>query len=1039
MNTFLAAIAKGYARRYNKEMSRLCFVFPGRRSATFFLKHLKEESGNHPIIAPRTCTIEELMCRLSGTIADNRIDLLFLLYDCYREVLREKGITDKTADFDLFRSWGETVLSDFSDVDNHLADADQLFKNVADYNEISTDYLTDEQKEVMEKYFGIEIPDAHESSRTFWKNFRKGDAGGSDGTGASCLHERFLYLWQLLAPIYHKFNGRLRAEGLSYPGMSARTALQRLKSDGATLLPDDKYVFVGFNVLTSAEWYLFAEMSKMKCRLPGHDEPMADFVWDLNGAPMAEEHNSAAHFVKRDIKAFNKPAWLDLTEAESGGVPGNITVISSPSNAFQAKIVGIELQKLHKMQEQKEFDEAEIAVVLPDENLLLPLLHSLPETIDRVNLTMGCSLRYTPCVSFVHLLSRLHARARHSGAGVFFFEDVDAILSHPFAALLLGLDKLDKLKKDLKRHRAYISADRLHVNEGAKALFTMLPQNATHREVTDYIAGLLRTVNFVLSLEENEEPQEEAANQEEAQGTYARSWSLTRAVIDSYLRALICLDTACTQRDVKPDRNTTFILTDRLIAGEKINFEGKPLQGLQIMGLLETRSLDFKHLVIPSMNERIFPRRIRRKTFIPMSLRIGFGLPTNISQEAIFAYYFYRMISRAESVTMIYDARNDGTKSGEPSRFIHQLKELYARGRIRTVDYSFDLLDHETPEITVKKSDTVMDTLRTFLLPAPERRISPSSFSKYLQCPLQFYYSYILGIKVDEPVAEFMTEIDQGNVIHHAMMELYMGDPDTKGGLLPEPRVLTPDTFGKMLNPKTGIIRDAVRHAINKEYLNLAPDTPLRGEAAMQAKVIEKIVRRMVRHDSEYKQLEIIGCEVEILGAMPVSGGREAALKFIIDRIDRVTGQDGTKQYRVVDYKTGSANAEAESTDELFRCTYNSKYLFQLLFYCYFMRRDSRLKHIGHVAPRLFDTKSATMVVPKIDKLPIADFEEKLEADTTPGKEKGLSVDGKSGAEIFEEGFSQAMEGLFSGTETFTQTPDISVCHFCNFKDVCRR
>ena len=160
MNTFLAAIAKGYARRYNKEMSRLCFVFPGRRSATFFLKHLKEESGNHPIIAPRTCTIEELMCRLSGTIADNRIDLLFLLYDCYREVLREKGITDKTADFDLFRSWGETVLSDFSDVDNHLADADQLFKNVADYNEISTDYLTDEQKEVMEKYFGIEIPDA---------------------------------------------------------------------------------------------------------------------------------------------------------------------------------------------------------------------------------------------------------------------------------------------------------------------------------------------------------------------------------------------------------------------------------------------------------------------------------------------------------------------------------------------------------------------------------------------------------------------------------------------------------------------------------------------------------------------------------------------------------------------------------------------------------------------------------------------------------------------------------------------------------------
>lgn len=1038
MNTFLAAIAKGYARRYNKEMSRLCFVFPGRRSATFFLKHLKEESGNHPIIAPRTCTIEELMCRLSGTIADNRIDLLFLLYDCYREVLREKGITDKTADFDLFRSWGETVLSDFSDVDNHLADPDQLFKNVADYNEISTDYLTDEQKEVMEKYFGIEIPDAIESSGRFWKNFRKGDAGGSDGIGASRLHERFLYLWQLLAPIYRKFNERLRAEGLSYPGMAARTALERLKSEGEALLPDDKYVFVGFNVLTSAEWHLFAEMSKMKSRLPGHDEPMADFVWDLNGEPMADTQNSAAIFVKRDVKAFNKPAWLDLAGANTRGVPGKITVISSPSNAFQVKIVGTELQKLHKAREQKEFDEAEIAVVLPDENLLLPLLHSLPKTIDRVNLTMGCSLRYTPCVSFVHLLSRLHARARHSGAGVFFFEDVDAVLSHPFAALLLGNDKVDKLKKSLKRHRAYIGADRLHVNQGAKALFSMLPPHATHREVIDYIAGLLRTVNLVLSLEETEKLVG-APEEEELQSTYARSESLTRAVIDSYLRALICLDTACSQRNVRPDRNTTFILTDRLIAGEKINFEGKPLQGLQIMGLLETRSLDFKHLVIPSMNERIFPRRIRRKTFIPMSLRIGFGLPTNISQEAIFAYYFYRMVSRAESVTMIYDARNDGTKSGEPSRFIHQLNELYARGRVRTVDYSFNLLDHETPDIAVKKSDAVMNTLRTFLLPEPEHRISPSSFTKYLQCPLQFYYSYILGIKVDEPVAEFMTEIDQGNVIHHAMMELYLGDPDINGGLLPKPRVLTPDIFGTMLNQKTGIIRDAVRHAINKKYLNTAPDTPLRGEAEMQAKVIEKIVRRMVRHDSEYKQLEIIGCEVEILGAMPVSEGREVALKFIIDRIDCVTEKNGTKQYRIVDYKTGSANAEAANPDELFQCTYHSKYLFQLLFYCYFMRRDSRLKHIAHVAPRLFDTKKVAMVVPKIDKLAITDFEEKLVADTTTGKEKGLSVDGKSAAEIFEEGFSEAMEGLFSGAEPFTQTPDISVCRFCNFKDVCRR
>lgn len=994
MKAFLDSIATQYVARYSAvELSKFCFVFPGRRSAAFFQKFLKKEYDD-VMVAPRMCTIAEFMTELSDTIPDNRIDLLFVLFNSYCELCRKQGRSPQ--DFEHFRLWGETVLSDFNDIDNHLVDANMLYQNLADYKSISTDYLTDEQKDVMEKYFGI--TDSEESVAGFWNNYSK-----SIENGKSDVISKFSSLWEILAPLYKIFNSKLKSENLSYAGAAARIAFNRLKEEGINILSDAKYVFVGFNVLTTVEWKTFNELKKLKCKLEDREsEPLADFIWDCVGIPMNDEYNLAARFVKKDMEFFPMPKWFEVSQ--SNGIPQKINVISSPSGAFQAKIVGEYLTRLSGENINTEIQDAQVAVVLPDENLLFPMLRSIPDSIGNVNLTMGCPLKYTPSISFVKILRSLQLRSDYSeSGGTFYFEDVEAILGHPFAALLIGIEDLSLLKEELGKLRlTSVNLNFFENVELAKMLFYPLRDDATQSDVISYIKTIFAKISD---------------NLESDEGVMLPK-ALTMSNINSYLRALDQLANACEKRNISLNKRDTFILADRLIAGEKILFEGKPLEGLQIMGVLETRSLDFKHLIIPSMNERIFPKRLRNKTFIPASLSKGFGLPTIAAQEAIFAYYFYRMICRAESVTMIYDARTAGMKSGEPSRYILQLKHLYAKDVVKTVDYSFNLSNNELPIIKVKKAD-VVSKLDKYLSSSNKNYLSPSSLNRYFACPLQFYYQYILGIKVEEDVTEFMSSVDIGNVVHYAMMYLYTGNAEPC--LLTKPQPLNLDAITNEM------ISEAVAMAISKEYV-------VTGEAKLQAAVIEKVVRRVVELDKQFNSVEILGCEAEVKCDFPIDENRSVAVKFIIDRIDKVIEKNGETYYRIVDYKTGNVKASTDGFYKIFTASSDVKYLFQLLFYANFALKNANKLNLPigqkHIRTVLYDIVENKIVTPDIDKVKILDVSEQI---TLHDGSVLIPND------AFEEMLKYKLCELFSAEGEFVQTDNLDNCKYCNFKNICRR
>lgn len=1032
MLPFLKAVAQGYVRRY-RDLSKFCFVFPGRRSGTFFLKYMRECAGNRTLLAPRVVTITDLIDDICGLIPDNRIDLLMLLYNCYCEIVTEYyGNNANLPDFNSFWSWGDMILSDFNDVDTHLADPDSLFKNLADLNEIATDFLTDEQREVMTTYFNVTPP--HKEVSDFWRNFKNGKNWDEPSENPR-LRSRFLHLWQVLAPLYHRFNEKLASEGLSYSGSAARQALTIVERDGA--FHDDetvKLVFVGFNVLTAVEWKLFKAFSCMTCTPAGVEEPFADFVWDMNGHPMKDKHNSAARYVRRGMKDFPKPDWLDLSATVSSGVPESIKVISAASNIEQAKLAALEVNNLNASTTQEDIDNAKIAVVLPDESLLIPMIYSIPRNIDSVNLTMGLPMRHTPVATYVSLLRHLQNRLRRDREPVFYYEDVEAILAHPLSMTLLGPTAVMEIKGNLyKSRRRFVTAHTLtNKHPESSILFHAVDADASPDASLDYVETILRRIDELHLFDSTEHIEE---NDRESTSIS----NLLHVHIEAYLAALQRLRRACHERNIDADFQTIFFMADRLIAGDKVLFEGDPLRGLQIMGLLETRSLDFEHLIIPSMNERIFPRRMHTRSFIPASLRVAFGLPTTQSQESIFAYYFYRLISRAKTLTLIYDARTGGLRSGDPSRYILQLKRLYAKGKVKTVASQFALHTHEKAPVSVVKNQRIMQRVSQYLQ-SGDSYLSASSLNKYMACPLDFYYSYIERVNVQDAPAEFMTAVDLGNVVHKAMMWIYMDHVDgkTKGYKPVTPHRLTKAFFDTLLADGNRTIDEVVRRAINSEYLKVPLDNKLSGEALIQSRLIADTVRDLLRIDAQFDSLEIISCEVPVKVPYVMHDGRTVQFTMTIDRVDKVTSH-GRTRYRVVDYKTGSVSMNNESLDDLFAGKHSSKYPFQLMLYCHLMRVRKEIGDDEELEPVIYDVLRRRLVSPAVSRV-CADGKSQtvtITSDTQVSTYRDGVVLDVAGE--FADGLQRVLEELLNPEEPFSQCEDPSSCVYCNFRDLCRR
>lgn len=1008
MISFLDSIAKAYLNNFD-ELESFCFVFPNKRAGTFFLKSLNECAGSKTLLAPEILSVSEFMERLSGVTAASKIDLVFRLFNIYRETYLKKT-DDKMIEllqFDKFRHWGEIVLKDFSEVDQYLVDASEIFQNVGDYHEIATDFLTEEQREIISKYFGYQ-PSASEPNR-FWKNFRK--------SGKSYeVKDRFATLWGNLVPLYKKLTESLDSAGLATEGGVYRKAKEKVASmiENGESPEWKKIVFVGFNALSTAEAATFELLRKMSRDTFGSLESQVDFYWDATGPVAASDKSDAYFFLRCNMRNLPSPGWAKkyLDESRNESMPGIMKSISSPSNSAQAKIAGMEISRIPDDEIEK------TAVVLPDESLLLPLLHSLPELKD-VNLTMGFPLKQTSTATFMYHLRKIFVRAKNVGGKVMFFrDDLLPFISHPFIHLLTGSAKANEQKTRLTQYRF----SRIPF----ETLETMAPESSTVLNLDISITDSSLIINYIVSLLDR------VAEVMDGNLPSTIKRSIDKANIQVYREALMTLKAASEEHGVSLGLAGVFYMIDKLISSEKVIFEGKPLKGLQVMGLLETRAIDFENLIILSLNDRVLPRKSRRSTFIPEALRRGYGLPSSNYQERLFAYYFYRMLSRAESVTMIHDGRSgEGMRSGGKSRYLLQLEYLYARGLMKEIHYRFKLNQNSPSPKAIVKTDSVMDEIRKFSIEGSNANFSASALKKYGVCQVKFYYESIAKIKTDPEPSNYIDPITQGNIVHDTMLYLYLPHPGLRYKFLKDRIVITEDFIDNLLN-SPGKITAALKKAVLKNFYKTDVDSEslLEGTSELVLPHLEEQIKGILKYDRSLTPFEFAGGEITGLYRWMYEPGKFVNMKYAIDRLDRVNLGSSPK-WRIVDYKTGGADVEAADFEDIFSGKKEAKNIFQLLLYANLLNR-----HILH--PDNDESEDVRVSIYQVDNI-VSKGENIPKLPVNGEKNKSVLSDHMAVNDRFVEYLNSIISEIFNKDIPFAPTSDPDHCEYCSLKQLCGR
>ena len=699
MQPFLQLVAHDLYTKIGNDLSRTVLVFPNKRANLFFNEYLAEES-DQPIWSPAAMSISDLLQKLSVQKAGDPIRLVCELYKVFKE---ETGSRETLDDFYF---WGELLISDFDDVDKNMVDADKLFSNLQDLKNLMDDYeFLDEEQE--------------EAIRQFFQNFsieRRTE-----------LKEKFISLWDKLGIIYHRYRENLAELGIAYEGMLYRNVIEQLDTDR---LKYDKYVFVGFNVLNKVEKEFFQKLQKAG---------KAMFYWDydLFYTQRISKHE-AGEFIKRNLIDF--PNELPESYFDIFRKPKKIRYISASTENAQARFLFSQTAQMGS--------EKENAIVLCNEALLLPVLHSIPQDVQNVNITMGFPLAQTPVYSFINAAMELQTNGYRPDTGRFTYEAVSKILKHPYTRQLS--DHATRLERKLtKTNRFYPLPSELKKDDFLTILFT--PQSNI-RELCDYLLRLIKSISI---LYRKEGEYDDIFNQLYRESIFQSHLKINR------LYSLI----ESGELSVRTD--TLKRLITKVLTASNIPFHGEPAIGLQIMGVLETRNLDFRNLIMLSLNEGQLPKAGGESSFIPYNLRKAFGMTTIEHKNAVYAYYFYRLIQRAENITLLYNTSSDGLNRGEESRFMLQL--LVEGPHEITREYlEAGQSPQNTLEIQIEKTPEILRRLyRAYDIAQPESVIlSPSALNTYLDCRLRFYYRYVAGLKTPDEVSAEIDSALFGTIFH---------------------------------------------------------------------------------------------------------------------------------------------------------------------------------------------------------------------------------------------------------------------------------
>lgn len=960
MSSFLQDVAVAHWDAYGRDVERIAFVFPNLRAGLFFQRELARSAGES-LFSPTILTINNLFLQQSTLQVADKVSTLFRLYRLYIEL----GESNET--FDEFVFWGDMLINDFDDVDKWMADPVQLFRNIQDLKEIEDlfEFLNEEQLAAL---------------RQFWSSFKLNSEGQKV--------REFLSIWKLLLPIYQALRDSLESDGLAYEGMVMRQVAERAERRESLNFPYEKIVFVGFNAISTSEKALMTYL---------RDKGQGDFYWDFDSDYLKERENKGSMFFHY-VKQF--PAQLTLKRAPDA--QPTYELIEVPSRIGQAKQLSEILAQLFPNGTQKNDNEAiRTAVILPDEQMLLPVLYSIPENIQSINVTMGYSLSTSPIAGLFEQIIDLQSNwSMQEGTPAFYHRFVKPVLLHRYVQAVEPQScEIEQKIRDF--NLVYISESLFATSPFLSGLFKAI---RTGDDISAYLLRLLDAFVDVNKLGE------EASNIS----------LIEREFIYHYYLALVRFGDLLQEEEITMSMETYFRLLRKLIGGVSVSFQGEPLSGLQIMGVLETRVLDFDRLIILSMNEGVFPVRQAASTFIPVTLRRAFGLPTTEHQDGIYAYHFYRMIHRARHITMLYDSRSEGMQTGEVSRFVHQLEFLYGK-EIKRQSIGYQIAVSATDAVTIPKSEAVQQKMATFLQGVGTRALSPSSINSYIDCPLKFYYANVEGMREAEEISEQIEANIFGDLFHYLMETIY-------NELKQRNPIITANVLNELSKNSTLItklLEEAFAVKVYKQKPNSIRRSTLKGQNFLVGEIIRKYVVQMLRNDAKHAPFEYLHSEMSVKGGISLDqlGERVVNLKGSIDRVDR---KDGV--VRLLDYKSGNEKKlEFTEVADLFdrENGARSSYVLQVFLYAYLYQTEHRANTIEPGVSfirglfKKYDTKVYQKGEKRADKFPVNDY--------TPY------------AEEFENELRRLLNELFDPEIPFVQTTDLQKCSYCPFATLCRR
>ncbi len=885
-----------------------------------------------------------------------KTDTLSLVFELFEAFKKHQPASEG---FESFYFWGEMLLRDFEEVDHYLVNPKQLFHHIKSDRQIAEDFyfLDPEQEKIIQK---------------FWQEFFP---------TASKTQEQFVDTWKILAPVYESFKARLKEDQVGYTSHIYRELMDSIKEKN---IKNGPIVFAGFNALTPVEEFLIKHFVT---------EYKAEVLWDVDSYYLDAELQEAGSFLRKYQKdsVFGK-TFKDIPNRITKEKAVTVTGVSL--EVGQAKAIG---ERVKELLDSGKAMANEIVIVLPQDYMLFPILNALPENVEKLNVTMGYPLKETPLFGLLEAALEVQEYSQLSSTNgiTFYHKPTIDVLSHPYL-YKEDKDPLDKLIKSIRKNNQI---------------------RVFHQDILDVKSTLLNTIFRQLKEGENLAKYLRSIVEVLGQQVVER-FGLEREYLYHFQQLLGRLDEILSKQTIEVELKTFKSLFRKAARSMKIPFSGEPVEGLQVMGVLETRNLDFKYVFMLNMNEDIFPATQRNGSFMPYRIRKAFNLPTFEVQDAIFAYLFYRLFQRSKQLNFYYNMYADFGLSGEVSRFIRQI-ELETGLPIKRQKLSNSIQVKENKSISIEKTPDILQKLEYYTQQG-KSKLSASALNVYFNCRLQFYFKYILRLFTKDEMSDELDARNFGNVLHNTLEYLYLDALKGKSN-----RIIEKIDFNRIKDSVDGAIAKAFR-----EHFGMGEKRKfeLKDRNVVMADLIRKFVMKIVNMDEEYAPFEIVSLEKEQNYKRELAieaDGKTHRITLGAD-IDRVDKKDGV--VRVIDYKSGKDDKEIVSVEKVFDRSSASDWKagrnkagFQTLFYGWLYA--SKMGNEDAIVPGLLN----------MSELFQPNFDVRL-------KMGGQAMeDARPFLPEFEKHLSQLISEIYSMEQPFDQTEDERKCSYCDFKGICGR